>query len=294
MPGLIDCNVHLWDQATNPIFWLTDRALVRNMIGDYDSLPDTYTLADYQREVAGHHVRGIVWSDAGAEDPIMAAAWVQDQCRELGTPAALVTLGDPADDGFAELIERFRALTLARGVRVRLVAALTQSAGRRSLVQDDRAMSNLDLLARHGLVATVEATSDQLGVVIDLARALPTLRIVVDHFGWPENLSDHALGLHTERLAAIAAESNTATRIDAIGTIFGDWTTDRIRPWLRAALDVFGPERCMLGSDLPIERLRSGFGQLFDSYQNVFSDLAEDERDALFRTTAASWYDIRA
>ena len=50
----------------------------------------------------------------------------------------------------------------------------------------------------------------------------------------------------------------------------------------------------MLGSDLPIERLRSGFGRLFDSYQDVFSDLAEDERDALFTTTAASWYDIRA
>jgi predicted TIM-barrel fold metal-dependent hydrolase len=292
--GLIDCNVHLWDQTTNPIFWLSDRTLVRDMIGDYDSLPDTYTLADYQREVAGHHVRGIVWSDAGAEDPIMAAGWVQRQCDELATPAALVTLGDPADDGFADLIERFRALTLARGVRVRLVPALTQRAGRRSLLEDDRAMANLELLERHGLVATVEVTGDQLGVVADLARALPTLRIVVDHFGWPENLSDQALAAHQERLSAIAAESNTATRIDAIGTIFGDWTTDRIRPWLRAALDAFGPERCMLGSDLPIERLRSGFGRLFDSYQDVFSDLAKDERDALFRTTAASWYDIRA
>jgi hypothetical protein len=39
--GLIDCNVHLWDQTTNPIFWLSDRTLVREMIGDYDSLPDT-------------------------------------------------------------------------------------------------------------------------------------------------------------------------------------------------------------------------------------------------------------
>ena len=65
-PPLIDCNVHLWDQTANPILWLTDRALVRDMLGDYDSLPDTYTLADYQREVAGHDVRGIVWSDAGA------------------------------------------------------------------------------------------------------------------------------------------------------------------------------------------------------------------------------------
>ena len=39
-------------------------------------------------------------------------------------PGALVTLGDPIDHGFPELVERFRALPLARGVRVRLVPAL--------------------------------------------------------------------------------------------------------------------------------------------------------------------------
>ena len=48
------------------------------------------------------------------------------------------------------------------------------------------------------------------------------MRIVVDHFGWPENPSEEELPRHRERLAAIAAASNTATRIDAIGTIFGN------------------------------------------------------------------------
>ena len=96
---LVDCNVHLWDQTANPVFWLTDRSLVRDMLGDYDSLPEVYTLADYQHEVAGQDVRGIVWSDAGADDPVAAAGWVQSQCDELGVPGALVTRGDPADHG---------------------------------------------------------------------------------------------------------------------------------------------------------------------------------------------------
>ena len=294
MAPLIDCNVHLWDQTSNPIFWLTDRSLVRDMLGDYDSLPDVYTLADYQHEVAGRDVRGIVWSDAGADDPIAAAGWVQHQCDELDVPGALVTLGDPAADGFADLVERFRALPLARSVRVRLVPALARGASDGGLLDDDGAMANLELLARYGLAATVEAMGDQLGVVADLARALPALRIVVDHFGWPENSSEEALTAHGERLSAIASASNTATRIDAIGTVFGDWSTDGIRPWLRAAIDAFGPERCMLGSDLPIERLRSGFGRLYDAYRDIFSDLTDGARDALFRATAASWYGIRA
>ena len=293
MPPLFDCNVHLWDQAANPIFWLTDRTLVREMLGDYDSLPDTYNLADYQREVAGHDVHGIVWSDAGAEDPIAAAGWVQRQCDELKVPGALVTLGDPVDGGFADLVERFRTLPLARSVRARLVPALAQRPDDRALLDDDSAMANLELLAEHELVATLEAMGDQLGVVADLAHALPTLRIVVDHFGWPERPTEEELAPHRERLFAIAAAANTATRIDAIGTIFGDWTTDRIRPWLRAATDAFGPERCMLGSDLPIERLRSGFGRLYDAYRDIFSDLTDDAREALLGAAAARWYRIR-
>jgi predicted TIM-barrel fold metal-dependent hydrolase len=293
MASIVDCNVHLWDQTVNPIFWLTDRALVRDMIGDYDSLPVTYTLADYQREVSGQQVSGIVWSDAGAADPLAAARWVQRQCDELDMPAALVTLGDPSDDDFEDLIEGFRTLPLGRGVRVRLVPTLAQGAGGRALLDDDRAMANLELLARHELVATVEATGDQLDVVADLARALPALRIVVDHFGWPENPADDALAAHRARLAAIASAPNTATRIDAIGTIFGDWITDGIRPWLRAVVDGFGPERCMLGSDLPIERLRSSFGRLYDAYRDIFSDLADGAREALFGATAMRWYGVR-
>jgi predicted TIM-barrel fold metal-dependent hydrolase len=104
MMSLVDCNVHLWDHSSNAIFWLTDRTLVRDMLGNYDSLPDIYTLADYQREVAGRDVCGIVWSDAGADDPIAAAAWVRRQCDEMKMPGALVTLGGPADqDIFCDL-----------------------------------------------------------------------------------------------------------------------------------------------------------------------------------------------
>jgi predicted TIM-barrel fold metal-dependent hydrolase len=86
MPPLgpvVDSNVHLWDQRENPVFWLSDRTLVRELLGNYDSLPGVYTLDDYERETAGFDVRGIVWSDAGPADPVAAADWVsrQDQGR---------------------------------------------------------------------------------------------------------------------------------------------------------------------------------------------------------------------
>jgi predicted TIM-barrel fold metal-dependent hydrolase len=94
------------------------------MLGDYDSLPDIYTLADYQRETASLPVEGIVWSDAGAADPVAAARWVAAQDEGRGLVTGIVSLGDPAADGFAALVERLREIPLVTSVRVRLAAGL--------------------------------------------------------------------------------------------------------------------------------------------------------------------------
>jgi predicted TIM-barrel fold metal-dependent hydrolase len=46
----------------------------------------------------------------------------------------------------------------------------------------------------------------------------------------------------------------------------------------------------MLGSDLPIENLRSEFGRLYDAYDAIFAGLSEDDRAWLFHRTAEHWY----
>jgi predicted TIM-barrel fold metal-dependent hydrolase len=289
--SIVDCNVHLWDQRDNPLFWLTDRTLVRDLIGNYDSLPDVYTLGDYERETAGFDVRGIVWSDAGAADPVAAAEWVSRQHEKRGLVAGIVSLGDPADAGFGDLVERLRRIPLVRSIRVRVAAGLVRGTQNEStLLEQPAVMEHFALMARHGLVATIEAASDQLGVVTRLARELPHLKIVVDHFGWPTDLSDPGRRIHLDRLAELTARPNVATRLDAIGTIFGAWTAERVRPWLLATVALFGPDRCMLGSDLPIERLRSGFERLYRAYDEIFVGHTPLDREMLLRATAEQWY----
>lgn len=295
MPPLgpvVDSNVHLWDQRDNPVFWLSDRTLVRELLGDYDSLPDVYTLDDYERETAAFDVRGIVWSDAGAADPVAAAEWVSRQDRGRGLVIGLMSLGDPAERGFGELVARLREIPLVSSIRVRLASDLAQGAQRGSLLEQPVAMEHLASMAEHGLVATIEATSDQLGQLTPLARALPELEIVVDHFGWPTQLDDAGRRIHLDRLAELATNPNVATRIDAMGTIFGAWTAavDRVRPWLTAVVDAFGADRCMLGSDLPIERLRSGFRPLYDAYDEIFAGCTASDRELLLAGTATRWY----
>jgi predicted TIM-barrel fold metal-dependent hydrolase len=102
-------------------------------------------------------------------------------------------------------------------------------------------------------------------------------------------LSEAGRRTHLDRLVALAARPNVATRLDAIETIFGAWTAEQVRSWLLAIVALFGPDRCMLGSDLPIERLRSGFAPLYGAYDEIFAERGPRDREMLLRD-AQRWY----
>jgi predicted TIM-barrel fold metal-dependent hydrolase len=80
-----------------------------------------------------------------------------------------------------------------------------------------------------------------------------------------------------------------ATRLDALGTIFSSWEVDTVRPWLQGTVDLFGCDRCMFGSDFPIETLRSSYVRLCAAYDGIFAGRTDDERRRLLHDTALSW-----
>jgi predicted TIM-barrel fold metal-dependent hydrolase len=216
---------------------------------------------------------------------------VASQHAERGLVTAIVRLGDPATAGFGGLVDRLRRIPLVRSVRVRLAGSLAQGDQDDATPLDQPAViEHLALLARHDLVATVEATSDQLEVVARLARELPDLKFVVDHFGWPTDLSEAGRCVHSRapRRAGGEAECRHPPRRDRDD--LRGWTVEQVRPWLLAVVAQFGPDRCMLGSDLPIERLRSGFEPLYRAYDEIFAQHAPRDRELLLRVTAEEWY----
>lgn len=296
MGTMVDANLHLWDQAVDPVFWLSDRTLVVDMLGDYSSLPDRFTLDDYRRVTALFDVGAVIWSDPGTADPIAAIDWVRQQDAQ-GVVAGVVTLGDPLAAGFADFVERVAADELVTSVRVRLVTALQGDAGSGSggpvPSGQPSLLDALRLLVRPGLVATIEASADQLERIATLPAELPDLRIVVDHFGWPSDLSPEGRRVHLERLRPLAAHDNVATRLDALGTIFGAWDVETVRPWLEGAVDLFGCDRCMFGSDWPIESLRSSFSGLCRVYDEIFRSRTSEERRQLFHDSALRWLGAR-
>ena len=251
---VIDSNVHLWDQGRNPVFWLEDRTMLRDMLGDYDSLPDTYALADYNDATSGFDVRGVVWSDAGAIDPVAAAEWVTAQNTD-GRVIGLVALGDPTDPGFERLVSALRANALVTSVRVRLVPAFQPDAPAAPADADGRLTDGLRLLADQGWSPrSRQGERDRTGggprTPLPPAAGGPR----------PFRLARRPLRRRVPRPPGVAATGGRRAeswQLAMQSAIFRAWDTDTLRPWLHGVVEAFGAERCMLGSDLPIETLRS-------------------------------------
>jgi predicted TIM-barrel fold metal-dependent hydrolase len=80
-----------------------------------------------------------------------------------------------------------------------------------------------------------------------------------------------------------------ATRLDAMGRSSGHGRRSGERVLL-AIVAPFGPGRFMLGSDLPIERLRGGFEHLYRAYDQIFDRHTPRDRELLPHASAEHWY----
>jgi L-fuconolactonase len=68
------------------------------------------------------------------------------------------------------------------------------------------------------------------------------------------------------------------------------WTVDSLRPYAETALDAFGAERLMFGSDWPVCLLAASYAEVADAAEQLVAGLSKDEQAEIFGGTAARAY----
>jgi L-fuconolactonase len=72
------------------------------------------------------------------------------------------------------------------------------------------------------------------------------------------------------------------------------WTAADLRPYVQHALELFGPDRLMFGSDWPVCELAATYGEVKQALDDAIGPIAPAERAAIFGGTAARFYRIPA
>jgi L-fucono-1,5-lactonase len=278
---LVDAHHHLWDLADGGYSWLADPALA--------PIRRTFTPADLRVELAAAGVDRSVLVEGGWCDVREAPVLLGHAARsaEIG---AVVAWADPAAPDLPAVLDGYAAATggdKLAGVRSQVQAEdrdyLDRADVRRGLARIGARDLGFDLVVR----------VDQLPAAARVARDLPHTRFVLDHLGKPR-IRAGAEGFAEWRaaIAPLAGAPNVSVKISGLVTEadWTGWTAADLRPYIAGALDLFGPERVMIGSDWPVCLLAGGYGEVRAAMIAGLAGASAGELARVLGGTAAAFY----
>lgn len=127
-----------------------------------------------------------------------------------------------------------------------------------------------------------------------LVAELPELPMVIDHLAKPR-IKDHSLDDWLPGFRAAGAFPNVYCKLSGLITEadWRNWTIDDLKPYVQTALEVFGPDRLMFGSDWPVCELAGSYEQVYSVANEALGSLSPSEKAAIFGGTAARFYSLK-
>jgi L-fuconolactonase len=279
---IIDAHVHLYDPSVVRYGWMRGKP----------ALEGAHGLAELDAARGQVEIEGLVWIEVGA-DPGQHQGeprWIADLAAHESRIRGIVAHA-PLEHGAAAAaeIERLLEHRPLKGVR-----RLLQDEADAAFCLRPGFIEGVRLLARHDLSFDICVYHRQLAAALELARRCPEVRFVVDHLGKP-GIRGGLMEPWRMQIEALAALPNVWCKISGMITEAGhDWTRERLRPYLDHALEAFGSERVMFGSDWPVSEQTHRYEEWVEIVDQAARGASDAERRRLFRDNARAFYRLDA
>ncbi|QRF63449.1 amidohydrolase family protein (plasmid) [Variovorax paradoxus] len=231
--------------------------------------------------------------------------------------AGIVGFADLLSDRFEEVLElqcrygggRFRGVRYAGSWDSDPNIGSSHSGSGPGLYKQHRFQRAVRRLGQLGLSFDAGVLHTQLNDVAELAAACPDTSIVLCHVGSPtcygrfRNHASEVFSSWKDGMSVLARHENISVKLGGLiirlpAYDFGrhDRPLDSTslarlwQPYMSHSVDVFGPGRCMLESNFPVDKIGVGYRTLWNAYKRVFSDYEPSEKEALFSKTATRVY----
>ena len=284
--GFVDAHHHLWDLGCHRYAWLTGDGDPRttDWIGDYGAIRSSYSIDNYLGDAGSALIKSVhVEAGWSGSDPVMETRWLQAIADATGFPHAIVAAVDLCAADAAQALDKHLESRNVRGIRM---TAMGDLVSRKSFRHGFAALAERDL------VYDLNIHVADLRHATGLASAFPETTIVVDNMANPSSLSREELGRWRAAMRELALAPNVVMKVSGLGMAEHSWTVDDIAPWVLAAVEIFTAERCMFGSNWPVDSLYGSFPRLLAAMREVTARLSADDQDSFFWRTAERRYKI--
>lgn len=293
----IDTHFHIWDLEANSYPWLQEGEPVVRTYGSSAPLRKSYRWADYLNDCIPSGVTSGIYIQANMRDPVEEARYVGKAIEERpdGFDVAIVGYSNLWDSSAAALIQQLADITKVCGIRTTVAwheDAIFSFAPRPDMLDESAAEISFACIAELGLRLDCMLYAAQMKSLSAIAARHPTLPIIVNHTGMPVEKGDLGLCRWREGMQQLAERPNVSLKISGLGMIWCDWTSGRADVVLNEAIDIFGEDRCVFGSNYPVERLSSSYDAMVDAFQAAIGHRSVDAQQKIFRDNAARIYGL--
>jgi predicted TIM-barrel fold metal-dependent hydrolase len=292
MTPIVDGHHHIWRQADLP--WLMGPMQPR-IFGPYEAIRRDYPIEEYVADIAGSDVVRSVYVQTNwpRERYEEEAAWVQKTAEAAGWPHAIVAYADLTVLDVRPQLDRLAQYRLVRGVRMQLHwhdNPLYRFAARPDLARDPVVRRNVGRLADYGFSFDLQVFAGQMADAADLAEACPKVTFVLEHAGMLEDLSPEGRAEWRAGMVRLAACPNVVAKLSGLGTFIHRNDFMYVGEVMRETVGIFGAERCLFGSNFPVEKLWTSYDALAEAYRKAAAALAPRDEQAVLHNTAMRVY----
>ena len=151
----------------------------------------------------------------------------------------------------------------------------------------------VSLLKELNLVYDILIFEKQLAASIEFVDLHPDLVFVLDHVAKPR-IKDALFEPWASQMKDLSKRENVFCKLSGMATEanWQDWSVDDLQPYMETALECFGPERMMFGSDWPVARLAVEYENWVKICRNFISTLSTDEQIMIEGKNAVEIYKL--
>jgi L-fuconolactonase len=154
-------------------------------------------------------------------------------------------------------------------------------------------LAGIAALERSGLPYDILVYARQLRAAVAFARRFPRQRFVLDHLGKPDVRSGE-YDAWRRQIDDMAALPNVCCKLSGLVTEadWKSWTPGQLRPYLDAALDAFGADRLMIGTDWPVCLVAATYGDAITLVRDAIGEYSTNEQERILGGTAMDFWNL--
>ena len=293
---IIDTHHHLWDPTNGKYDWL--------IADGHEVFNKVYLHKEFEQDIANLNlIKSVhVQAEINLSETIYETQWLQDyynnqSLHDRKLPNAIIGFADFLDIKVEQTLQEHLQYPNFRGIRQILNFDKKNkniSHATFDYLKNDLWFQNFGLLKKFDLLFDLSILINQTEDAENLIKKYDSTLFIINHTLCPHDINNENINLWLDKIKILSKYDNVVIKLSGFGEFNSNWSTESIKPLILYSIDNFGINRCMFGTNFPVDKFLSNasYEDYWKAYLKITQDFSEDEINNLFYKNAEKFYKI--